>query len=78
MYRIFGTTSVAGTPDVPVSRLVVLCDKKTKLPVSQKVSDAGGEYEFQPMAQGPWFVVAFDHTGEYNAVIADNIYGTAI
>ena len=40
------------------------------------LSDASGVYEFRMVGLGPWFVTGHDHTGEYNAVIADNIYGT--
>ncbi len=39
------------------------------------MSDASGVVEFLAVAKGPWAVVAFDHTGEYNAVIADNVFG---
>lgn len=75
MFLVRGTTAVAGQPDVPVSRLTLLIDKLTKLPVRKKMSSADGTYRFDCVRYGPWAVVAFDHTGEYNAVIADNIYG---
>ena len=70
-----GSTAVAGTPDVPVSRRVGLFDRKSRRIAKETVSDAAGNYAFNNVASGPWFVVSFDHTGEYNAVIADNIYG---
>ena len=75
MFLVQGTTAVAGQPDVPVSRLTLLFDKTTKLPVRTKMSNADGTYRFDCVRYGPWSVIAFDHTGEYNAVIADNIYG---
>ena len=70
-----GTVAVAGTPDVPVAREVVLFDVRTKRPIRALISAPSGEYDFQNVAPGPWFVVSYDHTGEYNAVIADNIMG---
>lgn len=75
LFNVPGTTEVAGNPDVPVKRRVVLFDAVTRLPARSLVSDASGAYVFNNVARGPWFVVSFDHTGEYNAVIADNIYG---
>lgn len=76
MFRVLGTTAVAGTPDVPVSRLTLLVDKRTKLTAKMKMSNPDGSYAFERVGPGPWVVLAFDHTGEYNAVVADNIIGT--
>lgn len=75
LFRVPGTTAVSGTPDVPVSRLVLLIDRRTKLCARMKMSNADGTYEFSPVAKGPWLVLAFDHTGEFNAVVADDILG---
>lgn len=75
-YKVPGTTAVAGVPDVMVSRLAVLYDQRSRRPVCSQISSAAGVYEFRNVAKGPWFVIAFDHTGEYNAVVADNILGT--
>lgn len=76
LFRVPGTTAVAGTPDVPVSRLTLLIDKRTKLPAKIKMSNPDGTYVFEYVGLGPWVVLTFDHTGEYNAVVADNILGT--
>lgn len=54
----------------------MLMHGRSKIIASMKMSESDGTYEFFPVAYGPWTVIAFDHTGEYNAVIADNIYGT--
>lgn len=75
LFRVPGTTAVAGTPDVPVSRIVGLFDRKSQRIAMETMSDPAGNYEFANVSYGPWFVASFDHTGEYNAVIADNIYG---
>lgn len=75
-FMVTGTAAVAGTPDILVERLILLCDKKTKRPIRSTISAVDGTYEFGSVAKGPWFVIGFDHTDEYNAVIADNIFGT--
>lgn len=73
--RISGTTAVAGSPDVPVARLVILMDERSKRVVRSKWSTEAGGYIFNNVASGPWTVIAWDHTGEYNAVISANITG---
>lgn len=75
LFQVPGTVAVAGTPDVPVSRAVALFNKKSRRIAEVTVSDTAGNYVFRNVSRGPWFVLSFDHTGEYNAVIADNIYG---
>lgn len=75
MYRVRGSTAVAGTPDVMVSRLVVLFDERSKYPVRSLFSNADGTYDFTYVGRGPWSIVSYDHTGEYNAVISSNIIG---
>ena len=75
IFRVAGTTKVAGTPDVPVSRLTMLFDRNSKRSARVQISNGDGSYEFKSVKRGPWFVIAFDHTGEYNAVIADNVFG---
>jgi len=79
-YKVVGTTAVAGSPDVPVSRIVHLhLAKSGSGRLARTVmSDADGNYTFNMVTLGPWFVTAHDHTGEYNAVIADNIYGKPV
>jgi len=75
LFRLAGTTAVSGTPDVKVSREVILFDKRTRRPISRRISDADGNYEFSASLKGPWFIVSFEPTGEFNAVIADNAFG---
>lgn len=66
---------MAGTPDVPVSRRVVLLHERSNLPFRSMFSAENGAYDFTYVARGPWSVVSYDHTGEYNAVIASNNIG---
>ena len=75
LYKVVGTTGVAGTPDVPVARKVRLLNTKNCQLVREVWSDAGGNYRFDAVARGPWTVLAHDYTNEYNAVVADNVYG---
>lgn len=78
-FKVLGTTAVVGSPDVPVSRRVFLLDWVTLRPVRDEFSAAGsGVYEFANIRSGPWLVLSRDHTGEYNAVAADNIYGESM
>lgn len=77
-YTVRGTTKVAGTPDVPVARRVRLYHMTQAGFMAREIwSEADGSYEFRNVDRGPWFVVSHDHTGEYNAVIADNVMGEA-
>ena len=75
-YRVRGTVKVAGSPDVPVVRRVLLFNVMSPGFLAKEMwSLPDGSYDFKFVGRGPWFVIARDHTGEYNAVIADNIYG---
>ena len=74
IYRLRGTAKVAGTPDVPVVRRVCLYHQNAAgLMARETWSLPDGSYDFKAIEKGPWFVIAHDHTGEYNAVIADNV-----
>jgi len=76
MYRLAGTTAVAGSPDVPVARLVRLYHSRfASFCARETLSAADGSWSFTCLDRGPWTVIAFDHTGEYNAVVAANILG---
>lgn len=75
LFKVAGTVAVAGTPDVPVSREVRLSRAKGGRLALSLFSDIAGNYQFSFVGRGPWVVTAHDHTGEYNAVIADNIFG---
>ena len=78
-YKIEGTVKVSGTPDIPVVRRVRLYHNTMACILARETwSAADGSYEFSGVVIGPWFVTAHDHTGEYNAVIADNILGTPL
>ena len=74
-FKVVGSTAVSGSPDVPVARLVGLFDERSKRIVRSVWSDEAGNYAFYNVAYGPWSVVSWDHTNEYNAVIAANISG---
>ena len=72
--RIIGTTKNTGTPPVPVGRLVRLHDQKNGEIVRQVWSDsATGAYSFDNIRPGVFYVVSFDHTNTFGAVIADNL-----
>lgn len=75
VYRVTGTTAVAGTPDVPVARLVALMAERSKRVVRSQFSAPNGAYSFDNVAYGPWTIISWDHTGEYNAVIASGRCG---
>ena len=75
-FLVVGTCAVSGTPDVPVSRRVrLLCRVSGRL-IREIWSTPAGDYAFHDVRKGPWTIISYDHTGEYNAVIADNILGT--
>lgn len=72
--RIVGTTSNEGSPNYRVSRRVRLFRKRDGLLAREGWSDAGGNYAFNSIRQDvDYVVVSHDHTGLYNAVIADSI-----
>lgn len=72
-YRIAGTVLDAGTPDVPVSRRVRLHRRIDGAPVRETWSAANGSYSFNYLANQLYYVTAFDHAGNENAVIKDAI-----
>jgi hypothetical protein len=71
--RVVGTVSIDATPDVPVSRRVRLFDALTGRVIREVWSAADGTYSFNGIRAGTYFVIAHDHTLEYNAVIRDRI-----
>lgn len=72
VYKIVGTTKEKGTPDSPVMRRVTLWDQLSGLLVRSTWSDPlTGAYAFERIRMGTFFVVSFDHTGAYRAVVAD-------
>lgn len=73
-YHVAGTVKVDGTPDIPVSRRVVLFAHDGGRVVREQWSDrTTGAYDFRNIAHKPYFVVAFDHTNNFRAVIADRV-----
>lgn len=79
--RILATVRKQGTPHVPVARRVRLMYHDPvapgdALPILETWSHPDtGVYEFAGIALGrAYAVAAFDHTGEYNGVIAAPVY----
>lgn len=71
---ISGTVAIDDTPDIPVRRRVRLHDKTTGRLVRETWSDpVTGAYAFEKLRDGLYYVTAFDHTGNHNAVIKDAI-----
>lgn len=71
---IAGTVKEAGSPDLPVKRRVRLYRKQDGVLIKETWSAADGTYQFDRIAQGIlYYVISFDHTGNFNAVIKDSI-----
>jgi len=73
--RIAGTVKIDSTPDYPVWRRVRLFDKRDNRLVREVWSDpVTGAYVFEYINPARLYVViAYDHTGAYNAEIRDAI-----
>lgn len=83
--HLTGTTVTAGTPEVPVSRVVQLFERQAASPVfilsggliAQTLSDRDGAWRFDGLfASAKYAVVAYDHTGQYDPVIKTNLAPT--
>jgi hypothetical protein len=74
-YSVSGTTKVeAGAVDTPVSRRVRLHDQITGRALREVWSDATtGAWTFVNIRAGEFFVLAFDHTGQYNGEVTTGI-----
>lgn len=73
-YRITGTTKNKATPsDLPVARRVRLHEQISGRLVREVWSDASGAYSFNGLRLTAYYVVSFDHTNTFSAVIADNL-----
>lgn len=70
---IRGTVKESGMPDHGVSRRVRLHRKLDGMLVRDVWSKTDGAYEFKGIAIQEYYVIAYDHTGTYNAVIKDSI-----
>lgn len=73
--RIYGTVKVDGSPDTPVFRRVRLHRDKDGMVVNEQWSDpVTGAYDFQYIQTGyTYTVIAYDHTEDFRAVVADRI-----
>lgn len=73
--RKAGTLKLAGTPQVPAARRVVLMELDTLRVVRGTMSDAAGNYAFEKIDQypGQYLILGIDQTGVYNADVADRI-----
>lgn len=75
-YRIYGTVELAGTPNLLLRRRVELWNQRNKRMVRETWSDATtGAFSFDNIRGGDgtrYSVVAYDHTGQEQAVIVDN------
>lgn len=70
---ISGTVKESGSPAAPVVRRVRLYRKVDGLLVRETWSDAAGNYSFPNIAVQLYYVLSFDHLGNYNAVVKDSI-----
>lgn len=72
---IQGTVKNKGTPDFPVWRRVRLFTRRDGKLIREAWSDpVTGAYAFRWLDQAlRYFVIAHDHTGQYNAEISDDI-----
>lgn len=71
--RIAGTVKEASTPEHGVKRRVRLHRKIDGMLTRETWSKPDGTYLFENIMIQPYYVVAFDHTGNYNGVIKDSI-----
>lgn len=73
--RKTGTLKLAGTPQVPAARRVVLMEMDTLRVVRGTMSAADGSYAFEKIDQYPagYLILGIDQTGVYNADVADRI-----
>jgi hypothetical protein len=73
--RIAGTVKEAGSPlDLPVHRRVRLYRKIDGLLIREQWSAADGTYAFNNIVRTQlYYVLSFDHTGNYNGVIRDSL-----
>jgi hypothetical protein len=70
---ISGSVKEAGTPDLAVKRRVRLHSRLSGGAIRDTFSEADGSYSFKWISMQLYYVVSFDHTGNYNAVIKDSI-----
>lgn len=73
-FSVSGNVYLKGPPQTPVARRVRLHDRLTARCVREVWSDpVTGAYSFEAVKAGLYYVVSFDHTGNFNAVIKDMV-----
>lgn len=78
-FRVSGTTKILSSPTTQTSVKVCLHDQLSGLLVGSQWSKSNtGAYSFNNIRNGSFYVVAFDHTKNYRAVIADQIVPEAM
>ena len=73
-----GTVKNIGSPNQPVARRVILIEEQSGRVIRETFSNATtGVYTFSELLpQARYTVIAYDHTGVFSAVIADNLEAT--
>lgn len=72
--KIVGTVKEKGTPDAPVARRVLLHRQRDGRCIREMWSSAAGNYSFTFIDETEkYYVVSFDHTGDYQGVVADKL-----
>lgn len=75
--KIVGTTK--NNPNTPVSRRVRLHERNSGHLIREGWSDAAGNYSFANLSRDyTYYVVGFDHTGQYQGVVADKLVPEAM
>jgi hypothetical protein len=78
-FKVFGTTKITGSPATATRVKVTLHDQLSGRVVrSQWTNSATGAYQFNYIRNGAFYLVAFDHTKNYRAVIADQLVPEAM
>ncbi len=72
---VYGSVQQKGTPtNLPLVRKVRLHREVDGLPLRETWSNAAGNYEFADLSLDyKYTAIAYDHTHDYRAVIADNL-----
>lgn len=74
-HRVVGTVKEKATPaNVPVVRRVRLCRMRDGVFIRETWSAPDGSYVFDSIdGAETYYVVSFDHTGNFNAAVADRL-----
>jgi hypothetical protein len=71
--RIAGTVAIKGPPNTPAARRVHLHDQVSGRFVAATWSAGNGAYSFERVTPGLYYLVSFDHTGQFNGVIESDV-----